>query len=95
MVGIEVFNSKTDIVERLESEGDLHNGSIQRQGFDGVALDEKAVANVLEITNHFCLFGAPQERQRSGKTDILGIVTSQTPLSEQVASLTSFLTRGQ
>jgi hypothetical protein len=63
MVGIEVLNSKTDIVEGLETESDLHDSSIQRQGFDGVALDEKAVANVLEIAHHFCLIGAPQERQ--------------------------------
>jgi hypothetical protein len=58
-VGIEVLYSKTDIVEGLESESDLHDSSIQRQGFDGVALDEKAVADMLKVSEHLCLISTP------------------------------------
>ena len=95
MVRIEVFNSKTDIVEGSETKSLLHDSGIQRQGFDGVTLDEKAVTYVLEIPEHLCLISTPQKRQRARETDILCIVTNQTPLSEQITCLATFLTGRQ
>ena len=63
MVGIEVYYPKTDIVEGFEAEGVFYDEGIQGQGFDGIALDEKTVADMLEVSEHLCLISAPQERQ--------------------------------
>ena len=63
MVGIELFYLKADIVEGAEAEGALHDGGIQGQSLDGVALDEKAVTDMLEVSEHLALIGTPQKCQ--------------------------------
>ena len=94
-VAIDVLYPETDIVEGAEAEGLLHDHGIQGQRLDGVALDKQTITDVLEISKHLCLVSTPYKGDRSGETDVLGVVTSQTPLSKQVASLASLLTRGQ
>lgn len=59
MAGIELFYLETDIVKGAEAESSLHDNSIQGQGFDGVALDEKTVADMLKVSEHLCLISTP------------------------------------
>jgi hypothetical protein len=95
MVCINALYFEADIVKWTETESTLHDNGIQGKGFDGVALDKKTVGDVLKIPKHLTFISTPQERQRSGETDMLSIMTNHTPLSKQVTGLTSFLTRGQ
>ena len=61
MITIERFDLQSDIVERLETEVILHDGSVRSRFPDGVALYEQTVALVLEIAEDLSL-GKVRER---------------------------------
>lgn len=96
LVFVERSNFHANIVEGPEAEVVLHDGSIRCCFPDGVALDEQTVTLVLEVAVNLSL-GKVRERDVSKQchaareTQIVCVRSLQTPLSQQVASLTPFL----
>ena len=91
-VAVHSVNPDANIGKGPEAKGLLHYSSVTSITMNGVALDEKTVAPMLEIAKHIMLSRAAHQRQRARETDILGVRISSTPLAEQVASFAALLT---
>jgi hypothetical protein len=81
------------VCERLEAKRVFYQCGVGRRAVNGTALDEKAVADMLEFPEHLAFRGALEPHYAPRETDVFAVGACQAPLSEQVASLPSFLAR--
>lgn len=72
-VTVHSVNPDADIGKGPEAKGLLHYSSVTSITMNGVALDEKTVALMLEVAKHLSLGRAPQQRQRTREADITGV----------------------
>ena len=90
------FDLHADIVEGLETEVVLDDGSIRWQTFDRVALDQQTVALVLEIAVDLS-FGQiskrdiPEQCHGTRETQIVRVRAFLSPLPQQITSLAPLL----
>ena len=90
-VGVEGVDSYTDVLEWLEAKGFLDEDSVGGRAIDGSALDEEAVANVLEIPKHLTSVGGVKPGDCPRETHVSVVGSGEAPLPEQVAGVAALL----
>ena len=73
----------------------LYEEGVGGGAIDGVALQEQAVADVLEVAVDADSVGASEQDDRTREADVAVVSALHAPLPEEVACLTAFLTCGQ
>ena len=97
LVFVERSNFHANIVEGPEAEVVLHDGGVGCCFPDGVALDEQAVALVLEVAVDLSLGkvrerDVTKQRHAARETQVVRVRAFQTPLSQQITSFVTLLT---
>ncbi len=91
-VGTQFFYLQTDIIERPETEGVLHQCRILWNAIDRIALYEQTVARVLEIAVQLIFPQILYPDDGTRKADILRVGARQSPLPPQIAGIAALLT---
>lgn len=100
VVVVETVDFQTDVGEGPETEVVFYCQGIYSFTLDGDALNEKAVAAVLEIAINLTFQGVvlidvSDDANRSGESDEFIVGTSHFPIAPQVAGFAAFLTRSE
>ena len=94
-VGTERFYLEPDIVEGPETKAVLHQRRVFRNALDRVTLYEETVAHMLEVAVELILVEVLDPDNGTGETYILCVGSIQPPLAQQVAGITTLLTRSE